>query len=62
MFDFRSYIILPKTAAPDSPRTAIIRPGTFSAEKLSMGDFYSVTAVIQTVYSLLIYLLFSYFM
>nr|ATY51903.1 CTD5 [Heliconius melpomene] len=44
-----AYIILPKTAAPDSPRTAIIRPGTFNAEKMSMSDFFSVAGVIQTM-------------
>ncbi|CAH0726596.1 unnamed protein product, partial [Brenthis ino] len=44
-----AYIVLPKTAMPDSPRIAIIRPGTFSTEKLSMSDFFSVTTVIQTI-------------
>ncbi|XP_050361955.1 alpha-tocopherol transfer protein-like [Nymphalis io] len=44
-----SYLVLLNTETPTSPRTAIIRPGTYDPDKLNVADFYSVTSIIQKI-------------
>lgn len=46
---FSVYFVLPKSATPDAPRVAIIRPGVYDPDKYKINDIFSVSILIQRV-------------
>ncbi|XP_050361887.1 uncharacterized protein LOC126781108 [Nymphalis io] len=44
-----TYLILPKSATPDSPRVAIIRPGSYDPDKYILSDIFSVSILLQRI-------------
>nr|ATY51904.1 CTD6 [Heliconius melpomene] len=43
------YFVLPKSATPDAPRVAIIRPGVYDPDKYKINDIFSVSILIQRI-------------
>ncbi|XP_046961266.1 clavesin-1-like [Vanessa cardui] len=44
-----TYLILPKSTTPDSPRVAIVRPGSYDPDKYKLSDIFSVSIVLQRI-------------